>query len=129
MRSGLKKFYDNIDEIQSSMLASIVDYARGCNYHPLIRYNNDEDLLWFKNHNNEWIDEYAADIWLIAEIADSVNARALLVDMAYIDKYSDYLEYDECNDSLILKIDDKEVGEDECPWALNTILDKILFNN
>ena len=129
MRSGLKKFYDNIDEIQSSMLASIIDYARGCNYHPLIRYNKDEDLLWFKNHSDEWVDEYAVDIWLIAEIADSVNARAMLVDMAYINKYSDYLEYDECNDSLILKLDGKEVGEDACPWGLSTVLYNLLFNN
>lgn len=129
MQKGLKKFYDNIDEIQSSMLASLVDYARDCNYHPLIRYNRDEKLLYFKNHSDEWVDEYAADIWLIAEIADSVNARALLVDMAYINKYLDYLEYDECNDSLILKLDGKEISEDECPWDLSTILDRILFNN
>lgn len=129
MKKGLKKFYNNINVIRSEMLAYLSDYARDCNYHPLIRYDKVEDLLYFKNHDDEWIDEYAADIWLTAEIADSVNARAILADMAYIDKYSDYLEYDECNDSLILKIDDKGVGEDECPWALNTILDKILFNN
>jgi hypothetical protein len=115
--------------MQSDMLSSILDYARGCNYHPLIRYDKVEDLLYFKNHDNEWIDEYAADIWLIAEIADSVNARAMLVDMAYIDKYSDCLEYDECNDSLILKLDNKEVVEDACPWDLITVLYKILFNN
>ena len=129
MRNDLKKFYDNINEMQSNMLASLIDYARGCNYHPLVRYDREKDLLYFKNHDDEWIGEYAADIWLIAEIADSVNARALLVDMAYIDKYSGCLEYDECNDSLILKLDGKEVGEDACPWDLNKILDKILFNN
>lgn len=126
MKKSLKKFYDNINGIQSDMLSYLTDYARGCNYHPLIRYDKVEGLLYFKNHDDEWIDEYAADIWLTAEIADSVNARASLVDMAYIDKYSGYLEYDECNDSLILKIDDKEVEEDECPWALAGILDSII---
>lgn len=129
MQKCLKKFYNNISELQSDMLAYLTDYARGCNYHPLIRYDKVEDLLHFKNHDDEWIDEYAADIWLTAEIADSVNARAMLVDMAYIDKYSDYLEYDECNDSLILKLDGKEVGEDACPWGLSTILYNLLFNN
>lgn len=129
MQKCLKKFYNNISELQSDMFAYLTDYARGCNYHPLIRYDKVEDLLYLKTHDDEWIDEYAADIWLTAEIADSVNARAMLVDMAYIDKYSDYLEYDECNDSLILKLDDKEVEEDSCTWDLITILHKILFNN
>jgi hypothetical protein len=129
MKKGLKKFYNNINVIRSEMLSYISDYAKGCNYHPLIRYDKVEDLLYFKNYDDEWVDEYAADIWLTAEIADSVNARAILVDMAYIDEYSDYLEYDECNDSLILKLDNKEVGEDACPWALLTILYKLLFNN
>ena len=129
MQRCLKKFYNNICELQSDMLAYLTDYARGCNYHPLIRYDKVEDLLYFKTHDDEWIDEYAADIWLTAEIADSVNARAMLVVMAYIDKYSDYLEYDECNDSLILKLDGKEVGEDACPWGLSTVLYNLLFNN
>ena len=129
MQRCLKKFYNNISELQSDMLAYITDYARACNYHPLIRYDKVEDLSYFKTHDDEWIGEYAADIWLTAEIADSVNARAMLVDMAYIDKYSDYLEYDECNDSLILKLDGKEVGEDACPWGLSTVLHNLLFNN
>lgn len=129
MQRCLKKFYNNVCEIRSDMLAYLTDYARGCNYHPLIRYDNVEDLLYFKTHDDEWIDEYTADIWLTAEIADSVNARAMLVDMAYINKYSDYLEYDECNDSLILKLDGKEVGEDACPWGLSTVLYNLLFNN
>lgn len=129
MEGPVMGFYDNLDSLQSQMLHYLVDYARSGNYHPLVKYEREDDMLYFKNHSDEWVDEYASDIWLIAEIADSVNARTLLVDMANVDMYSEYLEYDECNDSLILRLDDKEVGEDACPWALNAILDNILFNN
>lgn len=86
-------------------------------------------MLYFKTHTDEWKTEYEVDIWLIAEIADSVSAKQILVSMSYDKQYLDCIEYDECNDSLILKLNGKQLGEDECPWALVNILDMILFNN
>ena len=112
MDKTTNSFYYSLDSLQSEMLSSIIDYTRGGNYHPLVKYKQAEDMLYFKNHEDEWVNEYEVDVWLIAEVADSVNARKALVDMAYDKRYLEYIEYDECNDSLILKLDRGEIGED-----------------
>lgn len=53
------------------MHSLILDFLRGGGTHPRLKYDYVNDTISTKQ--GAWVDEYEADIWALAEIADEIN--------------------------------------------------------
>lgn len=70
-KKGRALYFDTLDEVSSEIHSCILDFLRGGGTHPRLKYDNINDIISVKQ--GIWIDEYEADIWVLAEIADEID--------------------------------------------------------
>lgn len=124
-----EQFFEKVDSLHAEILSTLIDFLNKKNTFPLIKYDKTMEMILVKDRDGEWITEYDADIWMLADIADCIVAKQILVDASYMLKYKDILDYDECNDTLIIKENGKTLSEYDVAWELPCYVDKIILNN
>lgn len=70
-REGRDAFYEALDDISYHIYSYILDFLRNGGTHPRLKYNQKTNSISVKQ--GVWIDEYEADIWVLAEIADEID--------------------------------------------------------
>lgn len=70
-KEGRVLYFDALDGVSSEIHSCILDFLRGGGAHPCLKYDDVNDIIsvW----QGEWIDEYEADIWVLAGIADEID--------------------------------------------------------
>lgn len=70
-KEGRVLYFDSLDEVSSEIHSCILDFLRGGGSHPCLKYDDANDIIsvW----QGEWVDEYEANIWVLAEIADEID--------------------------------------------------------
>lgn len=70
-KEGRTMYFDILNNVSAEIHSFILDFLRGGGTHPRLKYDNINDIISVKQ--GIWIDEYEADIWVLAEIADEID--------------------------------------------------------
>ena len=65
---------DKLQEFQAEMYGKLMDYLEKNGNQDDVRYDTDKDLIYFKV-NDEWVEEYAVDIFDAVEIIDNLDIK------------------------------------------------------
>lgn len=65
-----ESYFDRFNELQAEMYAFLLDKFRNGATDEYIKYDADQDMLFFKI-DNDWVEEYAASIWDVVEAVDN----------------------------------------------------------
>lgn len=65
---------DKLQEFQAEMYSKLMGYLEKNGNQDDVRYDTDKDLIYFKV-NDEWVEEYAVDIFDAVEIIDNLDIK------------------------------------------------------